>query len=244
MSATEIRDARIRVREAVEEARLFDQTDRRRAEAILEGPVIRLADALIRRRCRQLPAAVDFEDIRSRAIEVVWRSIGRVQLEMDTGQIVRFFSTKAEHAVSDASREADPLPRRVRGYRKLVLASLFAQGLPITQPVLAQVAAAMFPGATRRTLEMIAFGAPPVVNAERDDLAAVIVADETTDPEARVVSALSVDALHMAMADCQDPSLRAWAATVLCDENDGRRVPVSLAAALSATRDEFADALS
>jgi hypothetical protein len=243
MGATEIRDARLGLRRIVEEARVIAQTDRPRALTMLEVPVVSLSKALIRYKCRDLPAFADLEDISSRATEMVWKAIQRVDFGLEVDQIVRFFSAKAEHAVSDAAREADPLPRRVRGYRKLLLESIREHAGQLSDATLGAVAVSMFPSITPRTLELVVHGAPPIVNAERDDLAHMLFADESSDPEFRAVETAVVDALHIAMADGRDALLREWAARVLCGEIEPRRIPACLAPEVCLVRSQLSAAV-
>ena len=231
---SEVREARVALWRAIESARQVD--DRRQAEAILEKPAIALARAVARCRGRELAATADLEHVESVASEAVWAALPRINLVMDTPQVIRYLADRANHAVSDAAREADPLPRRARTYRNRVLTAAQAGA---GERTVREVAGAMYPHVTRRTMELIVLGAPPVVDVHRPDIEPSL-ASPSLDPSEQVVADASIDALHVSMADQDDPGFRAWAAKVLCGENDGRRVPSGFAGHTASVRHRLA----
>jgi hypothetical protein len=225
---SEIRQARVALWQAIDRARAVDRTDRKHAQAIIEGPAIALAQAVARCRCRDLAAGADLEHVLSVASEAVWASLPRIKFSLETAQVIRFLADRANHAVSDAAREADPLPRRARTYRNRVLAAAHARDGHGDEQSLRKLAREMYPQVTARTLDLMIQGAPPLVDVSRPDIEPALVATYL-DPCDEVLDNAATDDLHIALADQPDASFRAWAARVLCGENDGRRLPRRLA---------------
>ena len=223
---SEIRRARAAMWQAIEEARNVATNDRSAAEALLEGPAIALAQAVARCRARELASHADGDHMVSVAGEAAWASLGRLNLALDTAQIVRFLADRASHAVSDAARDADPLPRRARTYRNRVLTAARAARPTVDEAAIREVAEELYPQVTPRTMELIVHGAPPVVDVERPDVEASLTAVDD-DPADDAVAAARIDAVHITVADQSDPRFRAWAEKVLGGENDGRRLPLS-----------------
>lgn len=209
---------------AIDEARAAEPTDRKAAEALLERPVIRLGEVVARRRCVDLPPTADADYIQSIVTQAVWEAIGRVQLSRDTRQVFQFFVTRAAHAVSDAARDADPLPRRARAYRNRVLLVADQRGERCDERSLRRLAHELYPHVHPQTLELMVRGAPPPINIDRPDVAPGLV-ETTSDPNEDLVRREMVDAVHVAMCDQPDPDFRAWAASVLDGETVARRVP-------------------
>jgi hypothetical protein len=224
--------------DAIERARSVVDADRRSAEKLLERPVIRFAKTVALRRTLDLAATTDVDHVQSVVTQAGWESIRRVDLSLATPQIFQYFLQRATHAVSDAARAADPLPRRARTYRNRVLAVIDGDGLDPDEALIRRLAREMYPQVTEQTLELMVRGAPPPVDVDRPDVADGLVED--TDPVYAVAQAEVADALHVIMADQPDPVFRAWAAAVLCGEDEGRRVPKRLGVHAEQVRGELA----
>lgn len=220
----EVRVARARMARAIEDARGVSRQDPDGARRSLERPAIALAHAVARCRCRELVSNADVDLVMSVAAEAVWVSLARLDFGLDTPQIVRFLSDRANHAVSDAARDADPLPRRARTYRNRVLSAASAVSSEVDERLLRHVATELYPQATPRTLELIVRGAPPTMELERAAAESMLPVSHD-DPSRHVLAEAEVDAVHVTVADQPDPRFRAWAAKVLGGESDGRRIP-------------------
>ena len=237
---SEVRVARARMARAIDEARCERRHDPEGARRRIEAPAIDLAKAIARCRCRELVSNADLDQLTSMASEAVWTSLPRLDFSLDTPQIVRFLSDRANHAVSDAAREADPLPRRSRTYRNKVLAAAARAGAELDEETIRQFAQVMYPQVTPRTMDLIVRGAPPLMELTRADAEAMLP-PMGDDPAGEVIGEATVDAVHVTIADQPDPSFRAWAARVLGGELDGRTVPGCFAKAAEAARAQLAD---
>jgi hypothetical protein len=215
---SDVRNARVALWEALERARANPAS----VERELVGPAIDLARAIASCRCRHLSGSADVEHVQSVAGEAAWTTLRRINLSMANAQIIRYLSERCNHAVSDAARDVDPLPRRARTYRNRVLSAADAAD----EETVRRMARMMYPTVTARTLELIARGAPPSVDIDRAEVLAMLTGP-TLDPSESVVDQASVDAVHVAIADHPDAGFRAWAARVLCGESDGRRLPAA-----------------